>query len=81
MARIFASFFYCGKYKMSKFKNSKGLEKWLKIRNAPEPDDIFFENLTDSDWTRFKKSFKSWILTILLIGTCFGIQFGCKHWQ
>ena len=41
---------------MKYFENSQGNRTLLKIKRAPEPEDIFFENLTASDYDRFIKA-------------------------
>ena len=66
---------------MKYFENSQGNRTLLKIKRAPEPEDIFFENLMASDYDRFKKALQTWIFTIFLIAFGFGLQIACKMWQ
>lgn len=54
--------------------------KW-NFRRAPEPSDIFWENLNASTVERFFRGLVSYIFTILIIGASFVLVLLVKQWQ
>ena len=59
----------------------KDLKANLDVVIAPEPEDVIFENL---EYSSIKKTFRTivvYIISIILIGICFGIFIGLNIWQ
>lgn len=46
------------------------------FKRAPEPTDVFWDNLGVGKWRRLKNIILTYLATILLIGACFGIIYG-----
>lgn len=46
------------------------------MERAPEPTDVFWENLGVSSFDRIKKVCMTYIATLLVIGICFGVIWG-----
>lgn len=69
----------CRKWDASKKENVKG--KVIQVSDAPEPQDIFWENLgtplSDLFWRRLTTGF----LSILLLGVSFAAIVGLKYFQ
>ena len=47
----------------------------LLIKRAPEPTDIFWENLSVDSWRRFKLTVYTYLGTFVLIAVCFGVSY------
>ena len=65
-------------------KNSKKryiLQKDIEIDEAPEPEDIIFENLHISSKERFCRIFLVYFLSVIIIGICLIIIIGLNHFQ
>jgi hypothetical protein len=48
----------------------------LKFERAPEPTDVYWENLNVTSTKRFCRIAATYLATILVIGACFGIIYG-----
>jgi hypothetical protein len=46
------------------------------LERAPEPNDVFWENLNISSAVRYQYVFMTYLATFLVIGVCFGIIWG-----
>ena len=46
------------------------------IERAPEPTDVFWENLNIKTHVRYKNVFITYLATLVVIGICFGIIWG-----
>ena len=51
--------------------------KW-KFERAPEPTDVFWENLQIPLFKRVKNILITYLVTLGIIGCCFGLIFGIK---
>ena len=51
------------------------------LERAPEPSDIYWENMGVSSIQRIFKSMISFVLTALLMVGCVGFIYGIKQWQ
>jgi hypothetical protein len=55
--------------------------KPIQARIAPEPSDIFWENLGVPFKVRIKKLLATWLVTIIVLALSFGICFGINLGQ
>lgn len=55
--------------------------RMIKIEPAPEPSDIIWENLTVGFWVRLTKKFKTFIVTLALIGLSFFVVLSIKIYE
>jgi len=55
--------------------------KDLIIEMAPEPNDIFFENLGLSFGKRIKRRIITWLVVLLALAVSFGIIYGTSSYQ
>ena len=65
-----------GKPKLKPFRGS-----YLTIERAPEPSDIYWENLNVPLFERFKKTLVTFIMTAAVLAVCFFITFGITLWK
>jgi len=49
------------------------------FERAPEPTDVYWENLKVSNASRFYYICKTYFYTLLLIGVCFGVTYGLNE--
>ena len=74
-------YFLCCCIIMNKSKNRYILQKDIEVDEAPEPEDIIFENLQFSSKERFCRIFLIYCLSIIMIGLCFSIILGLNYYQ
>ena len=55
--------------------------KTLYVSRAPEPNDIFWENLGFSHRYRFKKKVVTLMITMVVLAFCFSITFSISYFQ
>lgn len=55
---------------------NSGDTKNLSFERAPEPSDVYWENLNVTSSQRFLRVFLTYLCTVLVIGVCFGIIYG-----
>ena len=55
--------------------------KELTVEMAPEPNDIFFENLGLSYSKRIKRRIITWLVVLLALGISFGLIYGTSSYQ
>jgi hypothetical protein len=53
----------------------------IKIEQAPEPSDIIWENLNVSNWVKFVKKAKTFVVTLILIGISFVVVLSIKIYE
>lgn len=53
----------------------------LKVFDAPEPEDIIWENLKYGISNRIQRTVGIYLLAFLLIGSSFGVAYGLNTWQ
>lgn len=51
----------------------------MKARRAAEPTDLFWENLSVSKSSRIARTFMIYMLTLVVLAICFGINLGIKY--
>jgi hypothetical protein len=52
--------------------------KWS-FERAPEPTDVFWENLSVSALRRARNVIVTYLATLLVIGCCFGVIYGINY--
>lgn len=57
-------------------KNKEGKIETAKFKKAPEPQDINFEHLDVSRFTRGRRTLLTFSISFLMIGVCFGAIYG-----
>ncbi|CDW71822.1 phage head-tail family partial [Stylonychia lemnae] len=57
-------------------QNKENVSRNNRFERAPEPTDVYWDNLSVSFFRRVRYIFLTYIATILLIGACFGIIYG-----
>lgn len=55
--------------------------KTLYVSRAPEPNDIFWQNLGFSHIYRFHKKVYTLIITMVVLAFCFSLTFGISYFQ
>ncbi len=48
------------------------------MKRAPEPTDVYWENLSVTFVTKIKKVAMTYMATIVVIGVCFAVTYGMK---
>lgn len=66
----------CNRKKLPLFKGKK-----IRVKRAPEPNDIFWENLSFSLKKRLSKIAVTVIFTLLCLGASFGLIYGTSYYQ
>ena len=56
--------------------NSKDSQTGYTFERAPEPSDVYWENLNVTSMQRYVKSTWTFCVTVLMIAACFGIIYG-----
>ena len=46
------------------------------FERAPEPSDVYWENMSTTDFGRFIRILLTYLTTAIIIGICFGILWG-----
>jgi hypothetical protein len=60
-------------------RNGKTLD--IKVEEAPEPEDVIWENIGLSDWEKTKRKLITFSVTFLLLGVSLGVVFGLSKVQ
>jgi len=57
-------------------QDKEKVSTYNRFERAPEPSDVYWDNLSVSFFRRVRYIFLTYIATIFLIGACFGIIYG-----
>ena len=71
---------FCGKFFRMRLR-AKFNGSILRVDRAPEPLDVFWENLGLSWWAVTRKRLATVFASLFLIGCCFGMIMGISYMQ
>lgn len=58
-----------------------GSDYIIRVRRAPEPSDVKWENCGASTTEKVGKRLFTWVITIILLGACFVLIYLINKWQ